>query len=100
MTTIYEILRRPLLTEKTNYQGTSLHQYTFEVANDATKTQVKDAVEILFEVKVLRVNVINVPGKQRRTRNRRLSVRSAGYRKAIITLAPEDRIPLFEGVEA
>ena len=64
------------------------------------KRMVKDAVEKLFEVTVLRVNVINVPAKRtRRARSRRVAVRNAGYKKAIVTLAPEDRIPIFEGVE-
>lgn len=100
MSTIYDILRRPLVTEKSNYQSSTLHQYVFEVADEATKTMIKDAVEILFDVKVLRVNVINAPAKRsRRARSRRLTVRSPGYKKAIVTLAPEDRIPIFEGVE-
>lgn len=100
MSTIYDVLRRPLVTEKSNYLSSNLHQYVFEVADDATKTLVKDAVETIFDVKVLRVNVINAPAKRtRRARSRRLEVRNAGYRKAIVTLAPEDRIPIFEGVE-
>jgi large subunit ribosomal protein L23 len=99
MTTIYDILRRPLLTEKSNYQGTKLHQYVFEVRSEATKGMVKDAVETLFDVKVLRVNVVNVPAKMRRSRNRRLTVREKNYKKAIVTLAAEDHIPFFEGVE-
>ncbi|MEN6408179.1 MAG: 50S ribosomal protein L23 [Anaerolineaceae bacterium] len=100
MTTIYEVLRRPLVTEKSNFQSSKLHQYVFEVADDATKVLVKDAVEKLFDVKVLRVNVINAPAKRtRRARSRRLAVRASGYKKAIVTLAPEDRIAIFEGVE-
>ena len=100
MSTIYEVLRRPLVTEKSNYQASSLHQYVFEVAKDATRTLVKDAVETLFDVEVVRVNVINVPAKQsRRSKSRRLIIRRPGYKKAIVTLAPEDRIPIFEGVE-
>ncbi len=100
MTTIYDILRRPLVTEKSNYQVNDLHQYVFEVATNATRTQVRDAVESLFDVKVLRVNIINMPAKRtRRARSRRLAVRSSGYKKAVVTLAPEDRIPFFEGVE-
>jgi large subunit ribosomal protein L23 len=100
MTTIYDVLRRPVVTEKSNYLVTKLHQYVFLVAPDATRTMVKDAVEILFEVKVVRVNVINAPAKRtRRARSRRLLVRDAGFKKAIITLAPNDRIPIFEGVE-
>jgi large subunit ribosomal protein L23 len=100
MTSIYEVLRRPLVTEKTNYQSTKLHQFVFEVARDATKTQVKDAVETLFDVTVLKVNILNVPAKRtRRARSRRLVVRNAGYKKAVITLAPTDTISIFEGVE-
>jgi large subunit ribosomal protein L23 len=100
MSTIYEILRRPLVTEKSNYQMSKLHQYVFEVADDATKTQVKDAVETIFNVKVLRVNIMNAPAKRtRRARSRRLMIRDSGYRKAMVTLSSEDRIPIFEGVE-
>ncbi len=100
MSTLYDVLRRPLVTEKSNYQSSKLHQYVFEVTRDATKTQVKDAVETIFDVKVLRVNVVNAPAKRtRRARSRRLLVRNSGYKKAIVTLAPEDRIPIFEGVE-
>ena len=100
MSTIYDILRRPLVTEKSNYQNTDLHQYVFEVAGDATKTQVKDAVETLFDVKVLSVNVLNVPAKRaRRWRNRRMLVRRGEYKKAIVTLAADDSIDFFEGVK-
>jgi len=100
MTTIYDVLRRPLVTEKSNYQARRLHQFVFEVASDATRTMVKDAIETLFDVTVLRVNVINAPAKRtRRARSRRVAVRDAGFKKAIVTLAPEDRIPFFEGVE-
>lgn len=100
MSTIYDVLRRPLVTEKSNYQLSKLHQYTFEVADDATRTLVKDAVETLFKVTVLRVNIINTPRKlARRGRSRRIGIRQSGFKKAIVTLAPEDRIPFFEGVE-
>jgi large subunit ribosomal protein L23 len=100
MTSIYEVLRRPLVTEKTNYQVNKLHQYVFEVAGESTGSMVKDAVEQIFDVKVLNVNIINVPAKRtRRARSRRLAVRNPGYKKAIVTLAPEDSIAIFEGVE-
>jgi large subunit ribosomal protein L23 len=100
MTTIFEILRRPLVTEKTNYLVNDLHQYVFEVASFATRSMIRDAVQTLFDVKVVRVNVINAPAKRsRRAKSRRLTIRSAGYKKAIITLAPDNRIPIFEGVE-
>jgi large subunit ribosomal protein L23 len=100
MTTYFDVLRRPLVTEKTNYLNGDLHQYVFEVSDDATKTLVKDAIEKLFDVKVLRVNVINVPAKQKRNlRSRRMVNRRSAYRKAIVTLAPGDSIPVFEGVK-
>jgi len=99
MTTIYEVLRRPLVTEKTNYQSGKLRQYTFEVVRNATRTLVKDAVETLFEVKVERVNIINVPAKRSRRRNRRLLVRDAGFKKAIVTLAEGSTLDIFEGVK-
>lgn len=100
MSTIYEVLHRPIVTEKSNYQVNRLHQYVFEVAADANRTLVKDAVELLFHVTVLRVNIINAPAKRGRNgRNRRVDISNAGYKKAIVTLNPEDRIPLFEGVE-
>lgn len=100
MSTIYDVLRRPLVTEKSNYLSSKLHQYVFEVAPDATRTLVKDAVETLFDVTVLRVNMINAPAKRtRRARSRRLLVRASGFKKAVVTLAPEDQIPFFGGVE-
>lgn len=100
MSTLYDVLRRPLVTEKSNYMLSSLKQYVFEVSDDANRTQVKDAVEKLFDVNVVRVNMIRVPGKRsRRAKSRRLEIRSSGYKKAIVTLEPGDRIPFFEGVE-
>jgi large subunit ribosomal protein L23 len=102
MTTIYDVLRRPLITEKSNYQNSKLNQYVFEVASDANKTMVKDAIEKLFDgVKVARVNVIIVPAKRtRRARSRRVMVRRGSYKKAIVTLASDSKtIPLFEGVK-
>jgi len=100
MSTIYDVLRRPIVTEKSNYLVTKLHQYVFEVANDANRTMVKDAVEKLFDVTVVRVNIINAPAKRsRRARSRRLMISNPAYKKAVVTLTPEDRIPIFEGVE-
>jgi large subunit ribosomal protein L23 len=100
MTTIYDVLRRPLVTEKSNYQVNSLHQYVFEVSKEATRGMVKDAIETLFDVTVLKVNIVNMPAKRsRRARSRRIAVRQSGYKKAIVTISPEDRIPFFEGVE-
>jgi len=100
MTTLYDVLRRPLITEKSNYLNGELHQYVFEVTNDATKALIKEAVETLFDVSVTRVNVINVPAKRtRRARSRQLKIRRSGYKKALVTLAPGDTIDVFEGVK-
>jgi large subunit ribosomal protein L23 len=100
MTTLYEVLRRPLVTEKSSYQSGKMNQYSFIVADNATRTQVKDAIETLYDVNVVRVNVINVPAKRgRRLRSRRLLVRKAAYKKAIVTLVEGQRLEIFEGVQ-
>jgi large subunit ribosomal protein L23 len=99
MTTIYDVIRRPLVTEKSNYQSNKLHQYSFEVASEATRTLVKDAIEKLFEVKVVSVNIMNTTAKRGRRRNRRLEVRAPGIKKAIVTLAEGSNLEIFEGVK-
>ena len=100
MTTIYDVLRRPLVTEKSSYQSGRLNQYSFIVADDATRTQVKDAIETLYDVNVERVNIINTSAKRgRRIRSRRLLVRKAGYKKAIVTLAEGQTLEMFGGVQ-
>lgn len=99
MSTLQDVLRRPIITEKSNYQAGDLNQYVFEVSIKANKQMVKDAVETMFDVDVDRVNIINVPAKRsRRWRNRRVMVRRSAYKKAIVTLAPGENIDLFEGV--
>lgn len=100
MTTIYDVLVRPLVTEKSNYQKRKLGQYAFVVADNATKVAVKDAIESLFDVDVVRVNILNTPAKRgRRARSRRLLVRRPGYKKAIVTLAEGQTLEIFEGVQ-
>ena len=94
-----DIIKRPiLLTEKAARLREDDNQVIFEVARAANKIQIKEAVETLFDVKVLRVNVMNAPAKRSRRRNRRLLVRRPSYKKAIVTLAPGDAIDVFEGV--
>ena len=99
MTTIYDVIRRPLVTEKSNYQSSKLHQYSFEVAPEATRTLVKDALETLFDVEVVSVNIMNTAAKRGRRRNRRLLVRDPGFKKAIVTLAAGSTLDIFEGVK-
>jgi large subunit ribosomal protein L23 len=99
MISIYDILRRPIITEKSSFQTEKLNQFAFEVHPKATKSQIKEAVEILFDVRVTRVNVMIVPVKRsRRWRNRRVGVRRSAYKKAIVSLVPGDTIDVFEGV--
>jgi large subunit ribosomal protein L23 len=99
MSSIYDVLRRPILTEKSSHQYLKLNQYVFEVDTDATKSMVKEAVETLFDVKVVKVNTMIMPAKRsRRARSRRVLVRRSMYKKAVVTLQEGDSIPVFEGV--
>jgi large subunit ribosomal protein L23 len=100
MTTVYDVLVRPLITEKSNFQNSKLHQIAFGVTRDANKAMVKDAVELLFNVKVARVNVLNVaPKRSRRAQSRRMRIRKTAYKKALVTLMPGQTIDIFEGVK-
>ena len=92
---LYEVLRRPLITEK-NTVLQAQGKYAFEVAKEANKPQIKQAVEKAFNVKVTAVNVMTVPGKEKRI-GRRL-VLTQSWKKAIVTLKPGDKIEIFEGV--
>lgn len=92
---VYQVLRRPLITEK-NAQLQAQGKYVFKVADSANKNQIKQAVEASFKVGVTAVNIIMVPGKQRRIGRHR--VLTSPWKKAIVTLKPGDKIELFEGV--
>lgn len=92
---LYEVLRRPLVTEK-NAALQAQGKYAFEVAGEANKEEVKQAVEKAFKVTVTQVNVMTVRGKGRRTRGR--LVISPPWKKAIVTLKPGDTIQIVEGV--
>lgn len=91
----HQIIIRPLITEK-NTNLMSYNKYCFEVDRQATKPQIKRAVEELFSVSVTKVHTMNVRGKLRR-RGMRFGY-TADWKKAIVTLAEGDRIELFEGV--
>jgi len=71
-------------------------KYVFEIAREANKPQIKQAVEKAFKVQVLAVNVMTVPGKTRRVGRRQVLTQS--WKKAIVTLKPGDKIEFFEGV--
>jgi large subunit ribosomal protein L23 len=94
----YEILKRPIVTEKSNFQSDLLGQYTFEVDIRANKPQIKEAVETVFGVAVDRVRVMVVPAKRVRRYGRREVLRKSAWKKAVVTLAAGERIEFFEGV--
>jgi large subunit ribosomal protein L23 len=93
-----EIIRRPVITEKSSYLAAVHNQYTFVVDQRANKLQIKEAIELAWpNVSVEKVRVANMPSKRAR-RWRRVTVRKPGWKKAIVTLAPGTSIDLFEGV--
>jgi large subunit ribosomal protein L23 len=89
---IYDVIRRPVVTEKSSLQAEA-GQYVFEVASNANKIQIREAIEVLFEVKVAKVNTMVMPAK-RGVRGRNEYVRSRQWKKAIVTLS-EGKIELF-----
>lgn len=93
---LYEVLRRPLVTEKSTAVLHVQNKYVFEVAEQANKVQIKQAVEKAFKVNVSAVNVMTVPSKTRRVG--RQQVQTHPWKKAIVTLRPGDKIEFFEGV--
>lgn len=92
---LYEVLRRPIISEKTTALKEQ-NKYVFEVAKGASKRQIKEAVEAAFKVNVIKVNVMNVPGKTRRFGRRPVLTRE--WKKAVVTLQPGQKIEFFEGV--
>ncbi|MCH8061094.1 MAG: 50S ribosomal protein L23 [Chloroflexi bacterium] len=91
----FEILRRPIITEKSTLmqdQG----RYVFEVATGSTKHQIRKAVQDAFDVTVTKVNTMNMRGKSKRYGPRTTLQKS--WKKAIVTLSPGDTITIFEGV--
>lgn len=94
---VYDVLKRPIVTEKSNAQADAIHQYTFEVDRRANKIQVKDAVETAFNVKVAGVRIISIPAKHGRY-GRTSVVKKPAVKKAVVTVAPGGSIQFFEGV--
>lgn len=88
-----DVVVRPILSEKT-WRAMEEGKYTFEVAADAGKSEIRKAVEGLFGVKVTRVWVMNRSGKPRRTRLDRRHGRTRGERRAIVKLAPGHKIDI------
>jgi large subunit ribosomal protein L23 len=87
----YEIIKRPVVSEKSMHLQNKLGQYTFQVHQDANKQQIKEAVEALFKVTVTSITTMNVRGKSRRVRGREPGLTSA-WKKAIVSLADGQKI--------
>jgi large subunit ribosomal protein L23 len=92
----YKVLLRPIVTEKSSLVGEMGSVVTFEVAVNATKGAIREAVENIFDVEVLGVNVANYRGKLRR-RGRQIGVTRAS-KKAYVTLGPGQAIDVVEGL--
>ena len=88
----YDIVRRPIVTEKSAAMQASRNQFTFEVACSANKVEVKKAIETLFSVKVVKVNMVNLPSKQKRTFGRPGETKP--WKKAVVTLKQGDSIDI------
>ena len=89
----FEIIKTVRLTEKGTRQSEKLNQYTVVADPRANKTEIRHAIQELFKVKVLRVNTLNVRGKERRKRTPAAG-RAPGWKKAIVTLKADDKITL------
>lgn len=91
----YQIIKYPLITEKSTILREDKNKYTFRVDKRANKIEIKGAIEAIFpDIEVLMVNTINVRGKPKRFRQKR--GRRPDWKKAIVTLRPEDTIEIYE----
>ncbi len=90
------VIKRPILSEKSTAQAETRNQVAFEVTLDSTKTDIKGAVERFFKAKVAKVNTTIVPGKAYRTRKGESKTNS--WKKAVVTLKPGEKIEFFKGV--
>ena len=90
---LHQVIRRPVISEKSTIAADSMHQVIFEVLDDATKSEIKQAVEALFDVTVQRVRVVNVRGKIKRFG--RTPGKRKNWKKAYVRLAEGDDIDLL-----
>ncbi len=91
----HDIIRRPLMTEKTNIQKDEHNQYTFEVDRNSNRIEIRKAIERIFNVRVANVRTIQVKGKVKM--RGRIAGKRRDWKKAMVTLIPGERIPFFEG---
>ena len=92
----YDIIKRPLITEKTSIQKEMYNQVSFEVDRRANRIEIKRAVEKIFSVRVAGVKTMRVRGKVKR--RGRIEGRRRDWKKAVVRLEPGQRIDFFEGV--
>ncbi len=93
---MYQVIKRPLLTEKSTLAREQGNYYSFEVDINASKKEIQQAVEGIFKVKVLKVNTVSMPGKSRRFGMKISKARR--FKKAVVKLRKEDKIEIVEGV--
>jgi large subunit ribosomal protein L23 len=91
-----DVIIRPVVSEK-SYALLDQGVYTFIVAPDSNKIEIRHAVEAIFGVNVVKVNTLNRPGKRKRNRKKQTFGRRSDTKRAIVTLAPGQSIPIFEG---
>lgn len=91
----FDIILRPIITEKSSLMKETSNQYVFEVMRDANKIEIKKAIEKLFKVKVVSVRVSNFEGKEKRLG--RFTGKKSDWKKAIVKLSDKDKISIFEG---
>lgn len=92
----YDIVLRPLNTEKTNMQHEDMNKVFFEVDKESNRIEIKKAIESIFKVKVAAVNTVQIKGKKKQ--RGKISGKRRDWKKAIVTLMPGERIDFFEGV--
>lgn len=92
----HRVLLSPLITEKSNLQKEMMNQLVFEVDRRSNKIEIRQAVEQAFNVRVMKVRTVNMMGKKKRLG--RFAGRRPNWKKAVVTLAPGDRVDFFEGV--
>jgi large subunit ribosomal protein L23 len=96
MKSVYEVLVKPLFTEKGAAMKEAENKLVFEVATDANKAEIKQAIEEIFKVKVDKVSTMNVRGKIKSMG--RFSGKRSNWKKAVVTLKKGEKLDLIEGV--
>jgi len=97
MRSVYDVVKRPIISEKSTAQIEIAHRYAFEVAVKANKAEIKDAVQKMFNVKVKDVRTMIVHGKVKRVG--RFETKRSNWKKALVTLAEGQKIDFFQAAQ-